>query len=182
LIGPGLGRSDWAKSLLAVVLEASPPRVIDADALNGLAGQALPCERQVLTPHPGEAARLLGEKTVDVQADRFAAARAISAQYGGTTVLKGAGTLIQPPAGTPWVCAAGNPGMASAGSGDVLAGVIAALIAQGLDTDAAAVAGVCVHACAGDMAARAGERGMMARDITAALRAVLNVSETRHAL
>jgi len=182
LIGPGLGRSDWAKSLLAVVLEASLPRVIDADALNGLAGQALPCERQVLTPHPGEAARLLGQKTVDVQADRFAAARAISAQYGGTTVLKGAGTLIQPPAGTPWVCAAGNPGMASAGSGDVLAGVIAALIAQGLDTDAAAVAGVCVHACAGDMAARAGERGMMARDITAALRAVLNVSETRHAL
>jgi len=182
LIGPGLGRSEWARSLLAVVLETSQPRVIDADALNCLAGQALPCERQVLTPHPGEAARLLGQTAADVQADRLAAARAISAQYGGTAVLKGAGTLIQPPAGIPRVCAAGNPGMASAGSGDVLAGVIAALMAQGLHTDAAAVAGVCVHACAGDIAARAGERGMMARDITAALRTVLNASESRHAL
>jgi len=115
-----------------------------------------------------------------VQADRFAAARVLSARYGGTTVLKGAGTLIQPAAGTPRVCVAGNPGMASAGSGDVLAGVIAALIAQGMDTNAAAVAGVCIHACAGDMAATAGERGMMARDVIAALRTVLNASETRH--
>ncbi|TFG81512.1 MAG: NAD(P)H-hydrate dehydratase, partial [Chromatiales bacterium] len=176
LIGPGLGRSDWAQSLLAVVLEASLPRVIDADALNCLAGQPLPFENQVLTPHPGEAARLLDQTVARIQADRFAAARAISTQYGGTTVLKGAGTLIQPAGATPLVCAAGNPGMASAGSGDVLAGVIAALIAQGMDVAAAAVAGVCVHACAGDIAARQGERGLMARDIIANLRTVLNTT------
>jgi NAD(P)H-hydrate epimerase len=176
LIGPGLGRSAWAQSLLSAVLEAPQPRVMDADALHGLAGDAARCDRQVLTPHPGEAARLLDQTVADVQADRFAAARAISRQYGGATVLKGAGTIIQPAAGMPQVCAAGNPGMATAGSGDVLAGVIAALIAQGMAVDTAAAAGVCVHACAGDIAARGGERGLMARDIIAALRAVLNDS------
>jgi NAD(P)H-hydrate epimerase len=175
LIGPGLGRSAWAQSLLAVVLEASQPRVIDADALNCLAGEAAPCVRQVLTPHPGEAARLLDQTVARIQSDRFAAARAITNQYGGTTVLKGSGTLIQPAGDdVPLVCAAGNPGMASAGTGDVLAGVIAALIAQGMEVDAAAVAGVCVHACAGDLAARQGERGLMARDVVAALRTVLD--------
>jgi len=174
LIGPGLGRTAWAQSLLSAVLETSQPRVIDADGLNGMAGQAQAFDRQVLTPHPGEAARLLDQTVVDVQSDRFAAARAIARQYGGTTVLKGAGTLIQPTNGAPVVCAAGNPGMATAGSGDVLAGVIAALIAQGLDVEAAAVAGVCAHACAGDIAAREGERGLIARDVIAALRTVLN--------
>jgi hydroxyethylthiazole kinase-like uncharacterized protein yjeF len=176
LIGPGLGRSAWAQSLLSAVLEASQPRVIDADALNCLAGDAIGFDRQVLTPHPGEAARLLGQTVARVQADRFAAARAISQQYGGAAVLKGAGSVIQPAAGTPRVCAAGNPGMATAGSGDVLAGVIAALIAQGMDVDTAAEAGVCVHACAGDIAAREGERGLLARDVIAALRTVLNAS------
>jgi len=174
LIGPGLGRSAWAQSLLSAVLESTLPRLIDADALNCIAGQAQPFDSQVLTPHPGEAARLLDQAVVDVQSDRFAAARAITRQYGGTTVLKGAGTLIQPAEGLPVVCAAGNPGMATAGSGDVLAGVIAALMAQGLDTEAAAVAGVCAHACAGDIAARDGERGLIARDIMTALRTVLN--------
>ena len=174
LIGPGLGRTAWAQSLLSAVLETSQPRVIDADALNCMAGQAQPFDRQVLTPHPGEAARLLDQTVVEVQSDRFAAARAIARQYGGATVLKGAGTLIQPAEGMPVVCAVGNPGMATAGSGDVLAGVIAALIAQGLDVEAAAVAGVCAHACAGDIAAREGERGLIARDIMAALRSVLN--------
>jgi len=176
LIGPGLGRSAWAQSLLSAVLEAPQPRVVDADALNCLAGQAQPFDRQVLTPHPGEAARLLDQTISQVQSDRFAAARAIARQYGGTTVLKGAGTLIQTADGTPAVCAAGNPGMATAGSGDVLAGVIAALIAQGMDCEAAAVAGVCVHACAGDYAAKDGERGLLARDVIAALRTVLNSS------
>ena len=174
LIGPGLGRTAWAQSLLSAVLETSQSRVIDADALNCMAGQAQPFDRQVLTPHPGEAARLLDQTVAEVQSDRFAAARAIARQYGGTTVLKGAGTLIQPAEGAPVVCAAGNPGLATAGSGDVLAGVIAALIAQGLDVEAAAVAGVCVHACAGDIAANEGERGLMARDVIAALRTVLN--------
>jgi hydroxyethylthiazole kinase-like uncharacterized protein yjeF len=174
LIGPGLGRTAWAQSLLSAVLETSQPRVIDADALNCMAGQAQPFDRQVLTPHPGEAARLLDQTVVEVQSDRFAAASDIARQYGGAAVLKGAGTLIQPAEGLPVVCAAGNPGMATAGSGDVLAGVIAALIAQGLDIEAAAVAGVCAHACAGDIAASEGERGVIARDIMAALRRVLN--------
>ena len=128
----------------------------------------------MLTPHPGEAARLLGLNTVAIQQDRFAAAQAISQQYGGATVLKGAGTVIHVDGKLPAVCAAGNPGMATAGMGDVLTGVIAALIAQGMDVSTAAVAGVCVHACAGDAAALQGERGMMASDVIAALRAVLN--------
>jgi hydroxyethylthiazole kinase-like uncharacterized protein yjeF len=174
LIGPGLGRSAWAQSLLSAVLETSIPRVIDADALHCLAVEALYFEQQVLTPHPGEAARLLGQSVLAVQADRYAAAREIASRYGGTTVLKGAGTVIQPAGDRPLVCAAGNPGMATAGSGDVLAGVISALIAQGMDTAAAAAAGVCAHACAGDVAARAGERGLIARDLIAALRPVLN--------
>jgi NAD(P)H-hydrate epimerase len=176
LIGPGLGRSVWAQSLLSAVLESPLPRVIDADALNCLAGDAPVFDRQVLTPHPGEAARLLDQTVASVQADRFAAARAISQHYGGTTVLKGAGTVIQPAEGIPRVCAAGNPGMATAGSGDVLAGIIAALIAQGMELDTAATAGVCVHGCAGDIAAREGERGLLARDLIAALRTLLNPS------
>ena len=170
LVGPGLGRSGWARALLAAVLQTRQPRVMDADALNGLAGQPQPFRQQVLTPHPGEAAHLLNQTTAAIQADRLQAARDISQQYGGTTVVKGAGSIIQPSEGTPVVCAAGNPGMATAGSGDVLSGIIAALIAQGLDVDAAAVSGVCIHALAGDMAARAGERGLIARDIIASLR------------
>ena len=174
LVGPGLGRSTWAKSLLAAVLEASQPLVIDADALNLLASAPARRTNQVLTPHPGEAARLLHQDTATIQRDRFAAAQAITQQYGGTTVLKGAGSVIYADGQLPVICAAGNPGMATAGTGDVLAGVIAALIAQGMETSAAAVAGVCAHACAGDAAAAQGERGMLARDVIAELRGVLN--------
>ena len=176
LVGPGLGRSSWAQTLLAAVLEASQPLVIDADALNLLASAPARRVHQVLTPHPGEAARLLHQDTAIIQRDRFAAAQAISQTYGGTTVLKGAGTVIHADDKLPVVCGAGNPGMATAGMGDVLAGVIAALIAQGMDTHEAAVAGVCAHACAGDAAAVRGERGMLARDVITELRGVLNVS------
>jgi len=174
VIGPGLGRSAWAQSLLAAVLESTQPRVVDADALNLLAGTPAPADAQVLTPHPGEAARLLGQDSATVQQDRLAAAQAIAQQYGGVAVLKGAGTVIHTEGECPLICAAGNPGMATAGMGDVLSGVIAALIAQGMDVPAAAAAGVCVHACAGDIAAGQGERGMLARDVIAALRAVMN--------
>ena len=174
LVGPGLGRSSWAQTLLAAVLEASQPRVIDADALNLLAGAPAGCPRQVLTPHPGEAARLLQQDTAAIQRDRFAAAQAIARLYGGTTVLKGAGTVIHADGKLPAVCGAGNPGMATAGMGDVLAGVIAALMAQGMDAHTAAVAGVCAHARAGDAAAVQGERGMLARDVIAELRGVVN--------
>jgi len=176
VIGPGLGQSAWARSLLAAVLEAGQPRVIDADALNLLAGEPVRADYQVLTPHPGEAGRLLGITAAAVQADRFTAAQAISDRYGGTAVLKGAGTVVSSSGQLPSVCTAGNPGMATAGMGDVLSGVIAGLLGQGLDPPAAAVAGVCLHGCAGDRAVATGERGMTARDVIAELRAVLNTA------
>ena len=179
VIGPGLGQSSWAQSLLAAVLEAGQPRVIDADALNLLAGEPVRADQQVLTPHPGEAGRLLGTTAAAVQADRFTAAQEISERYGGTVVLKGAGTVITAAGQSPTVCAGGNPGMATAGMGDVLSGVLAGLLGQGLEPAVAAVTGVCLHGCAGDRAAVPGERGMTARDVIAELRAVLNTAGVR---
>ena len=174
IAGPGLGTSGWAQALLAQLLESGKPLVMDADALNLLAREPLLRDNWVLTPHPGEAARLLQQDAATVQADRFTAAKDIVSRYGGTVVLKGAGTLIVTTDRPLAVCAAGNPGMATAGMGDVLSGVIAGLIAQGMELPAAAVAGVCVHGCAGDYAARAGERGMTARDVIGAVRRVIN--------
>ena len=173
-VGPGLGRSRWAQDLLAAVLESSLPLVADADALNLLSREPLRRNDWVLTPHPGEAGRLLNQETAVVQGNRYAAVRALAETYGGVAVLKGAGTLVYH-AGTPVaVCAAGNPGMATGGMGDVLSGVIAGLIAQGLEPPQAAMAGVCLHARAGDRAAGNGERGMTARDVIGELRAVMN--------
>jgi hydroxyethylthiazole kinase-like uncharacterized protein yjeF len=173
-IGPGLGRSRWARELFAAVLECSQPLVVDADALNLLGRDPLRREDWVLTPHPGEAGRLLNQATAVVQEDRFAAVHALAESYGGVTVLKGSGTLICHAGAPVAVCAAGNPGMATGGMGDVLSGVIAALIAQRLEPPQAAAAGVCLHARAGDRAAAGGERGMSARDVIAELRAVMH--------
>ena len=128
----------------------------------------------VLTPHPGEAARLLATDTASIQRDRLGSARAIAARYGGICVLKGAGSLVAAGDCLPWVCDRGNPGMATAGAGDVLTGIIAALIAGGCDLERAAAAGVLLHAHAGDRAAIAGERGLIASDLIAHLRAVVN--------
>lgn len=174
-IGPGLGRSDWAHGLWESVQTLDKPLVVDADALNLLAVSPACGPDWVLTPHPGEAARLLGVGTSDIEQDRLQAVNALQQRYGGVAVLKGAGTLIcdgshRPPA----VCSDGNPGMATAGAGDVLTGVIAALRAQGLDAQSAACTGVCLHAAAGDRAAQDGERGLLASDIIAALRPVLH--------
>lgn len=174
VIGPGFGKSGWAKQLLACVLEAPQPLVVDADALNLLAADGQRRDNWILTPHPGEAGRLLGCATAEVQADRFAAVRAIQDRYAGITILKGAGSLVCGGAGPLAVCAAGNPGMATAGMGDVLSGVIGGLLAQGIPLAEAALAGVCLHACAGDRAARHGERGLLARDVIAELRPLLN--------
>ncbi len=173
--GPGLGRDPWARSLLDRVLESELPLVLDADALNLLAGQPVRRGGWVLTPHPGEAARLLGlEGPAAVQAARFQAAEALAERYGGVAVLKGAGTLVQGPEGT-WVCDAGNPGMASGGMGDLLTGLIAGLQAQGLEAWQAAAAGVWAHARAGDLAAEeGGERGLLASDLLPRLRPLLN--------
>jgi len=128
----------------------------------------------VLTPHPGEAARLLGATTHEVQQDRFGAARAIADRYNAVVVLKGAGTIVVQPGRRPGVIGAGNPGMAVGGMGDVLTGVIAGIAAQCRELPLAARAGVYVHALAGDLAARRGERGMTAGDVVAELRACVN--------
>ncbi|MHB1617657.1 MAG: NAD(P)H-hydrate dehydratase, partial [Metallibacterium sp.] len=174
-VGPGLGQGDWARALLARALELGKPALWDADALNWLAAQprVLPAGA-VITPHPGEAARLLACSVEAIERDRFAAARALAARYGAVAVLKGAGTLLAAPDARVEVCTEGNPGMASGGMGDVLSGVIAALMAQGLPAWEAARLGVALHARAGDLAARAGERGLLASDLFVPLRALLN--------
>jgi len=171
--GPGLGRSEWARDLYNCVAGLDLPAVWDADALNLLAEEPHKADGRVITPHPGEAARLLGCGTADVQANRTAALAALAEKYGGTVVLKGAGTLVSSGA-VPFGCMAGNPGMGSPGMGDVLTGVIAALIGQGLVPEFAAAVGVEVHARAGDRAAGADERGLIASDLLAELRAVVN--------
>ncbi len=173
-IGPGLGRSPWACTLFAHALDSGRPLCIDADGLQLLADDPLYREDWVLTPHPGEAARLLGVDAREVQANRFEAARALRRRYGGVVVVKGTGTLVCDRAGRLALCDAGNPGMASGGMGDVLTGVIAGLIAQGLPLDEAAALGVCLHAMAGDRAARAGQRGTLAMDLMPHLRALVN--------
>jgi NAD(P)H-hydrate epimerase len=174
-VGPGLGQDDWGKGLWQAALDADQPTVLDADGLNLLAAQprALPAAC-VLTPHPGEAARLLGVPIDKVQADRFAAVRALANKYRAVVVLKGAGSLIAGPDGRVMVCPWGNPGMASGGMGDVLTGTVAGLLAQRLSPWDAACLGVGLHARAGDLAARAGERGLLASDLFVYLRALVN--------
>jgi NAD(P)H-hydrate epimerase len=172
--GPGMGQDSWAEELLQVCLGGSMPLVVDADGLNLLARAPASREHWILTPHPAEAARLLGSTTRAVQADRVGAAQAIAAKYTAVVVLKGCGTVVANPLGSYSICAAGNPGMATGGSGDVLTGVIAGLLGQGLDTWAAAQAGVVAHALAGDRAAGGGERGLLASDISRELPRVLN--------
>ncbi len=173
-VGPGLGRSAWGAGLLDAALESGLPCVLDADALNLLAAHPRRSHRWILTPHPGEAGRLLGADVTMVEADRPAATRALRARYGGVVVLKGAGTLVCGAGTSLWLCDRGNPGMASAGVGDVLTGIVAGLAAQLGDLERAACAGVLVHALAGDDAATHGERGLIASDLLAALRPWVN--------
>ncbi len=175
-IGPGLGQERWARDVLVRALDCPQPKVVDADALNLLAAEPLQRNDWILTPHPGEAARLLGASAAEVQAQRFDALRALLDRYGGVCVLKGAGTLVGK-AGSPdvWLCDAGNPGMASGGMGDVLTGIVAALLAQHVDPFAAARLGVWLHATAADDAARQdGEIGLLASDLLPFVRRRLN--------
>ena len=174
-IGPGLGQSEWSLMLLAKVLESRLPLVVDADALNLLAQEPIHNDHWILTPHPGEAARLLNCSSADIQYDRFAAVRELQKRYGGVIVLKGSGTLVMDATGNVAVCSDGNPGMATGGMGDVLTGVIAGLLAQGLNPVDAARLGVCVHAAAGDEAAKMGEQGMLATDLMSWLRRLVNL-------
>ena len=177
VVGPGLGQSAWADQLLQQALNSGRPLVLDADALN-----LLPRKLQndtgrhdwVLTPHPGEAARLLGWEAADVQQDRFRAVRELQAQLGGTVVLKGAGSLSFD-GDAMHLCNAGNPGMACGGMGDVLSGIIGALRAQRLSAVDAARAGVYAHARAADLCvADQGERGLLATDLIGRVRRVLS--------
>ena len=174
-VGPGLGQGAWGRELFSRLAESPLPMVVDADGLNLLAQDPLRRDDWVLTPHPGEAARLLDCSTGEIAADRFAAAAAITAKYGGVCVLKGAGTLVQESNAASLICRGGNPGMASGGMGDLLTGIIGALIAQGFGLTDAAKLGVAMHAAAGDTAARqGGERGMLASDLLPRLRILSN--------
>lgn len=194
-IGPGLGQDDWAHDLLSAVLETNTPLVMDADALNLLAQEPMSRSNWVLTPHPGEAGRLLQQSTSDIQQDRFTAVRELQSRYGGVAVLKGCGTLVCRDNASVALCDAGNPGMAVAGMGDMLTGILSGLIAQtkaalskaGLPKAAlpkaeqtnalydSAKAAVYVHATAADLASiDHGERGLLATDLLPYIRYQVN--------
>lgn len=177
VVGPGLGQSPWSEQMLQQALATGLPLVLDADALNILSQgqQQLPDDSvpRVLTPHPGEAARLLGCTVEDVQADRFAAIEALHREVGGVVVLKGAGTLIYD--GERMLLAkVGNPGLARGGTGDVLSGLIGGLLVQGLDAMDAAALAVCTHGDAADLAVTdTGMRGLLAADLIPYIRELL---------
>jgi hydroxyethylthiazole kinase-like uncharacterized protein yjeF len=173
-LGPGLGQGDWARGLFALAVRAGKPLVLDADALNLLGPQRQLPAGTILTPHPGEAARLLGVGSAEIQRDRFHAARILSDRHGAVVVLKGAGTVIAAPGQPLRVIGAGNPGMAVGGMGDLLTGAIAALRAQGLSAFDAASAGALLHALAGDAAAVDGQRGLLPSDLLPFLRRLAN--------
>ncbi|GGE32826.1 bifunctional NAD(P)H-hydrate repair enzyme [Halopseudomonas oceani] len=181
VVGPGLGRTGWAEEMLSACLEAALPRVLDADALNLLAQRSGPLTlgaNTVITPHPAEAARLLGCSTGAVQSDRLDAVQRLIEPLGCHAVLKGVGSLVASPVAMgqlPAVCGAGNPGMAVGGMGDVLSGLLGALLAQRVPAEQAARYAVLVHALAGDMLALSGgEVGIRAGDMMPAIRRVLN--------
>jgi len=168
--GPGLGDAPWSELLLKRCLESKAPLVVDADGLNLLARQSreIPVGRDnwILTPHPAEAARLLDCDVPEIQHNRVLSATTIAKRFGACVVLKGCGSIVADPSGDYAICPGGNPGMATAGSGDVLTGIIAALLGQGLSGFNAAKAGVLAHAWAGDLAAEeVGEMGLIASDI-----------------
>ncbi|VVP90569.1 NAD(P)H-hydrate dehydratase [Pseudomonas fluorescens] len=173
VVGPGLGQASWGRSLLSAAANAPLAQVWDADALNLLAEEQASLPKGcVITPHPGEAARLLGLSTAEVQADRPAAAHALSKKYTAVVVLKGAGSLIASPDGRLAVCAQGHPAMATAGLGDVLAGLLGALLAQGMNAFDAACLAVWLHANAGAQQGKSG-RGLAASDLIPAIRQLL---------
>jgi NAD(P)H-hydrate epimerase len=175
VIGTGLGQSSWSEELFNFILTTTQPKIIDADGLNLLARQPCKLDDWILTPHVGEAARLLACTAADIQNDRLRAVENLQQKFGGVIVLKGAGTLIAAAENIPAVCKRGNPGMASGGMGDVLSGVIGGLVAQKLSLRHAAELGVYIHARAGDEAARLhGERGLLALDLMPFLQKLVN--------
>lgn len=181
VIGPGLGQGHWGEQLLQQVMSVTTPVLVDADALNILAkgriSHNLANRLSVMTPHPGEAGRLLGLENHDIQNDRFDAAKKLAEQYASSVVLKGLGSLIQTQRQTS-ICGDGNPGMASAGMGDVLSGIAGSLMAQNVNDlqqtlNSVICASVCLHSAAADLAAREGEYGLLASDVADSVRYLL---------
>jgi ADP-dependent NAD(P)H-hydrate dehydratase / NAD(P)H-hydrate epimerase len=170
VFGPGIPRGEETAALVgALGVQGAIPWGIDADGLNAIASNpALRAERGpwVLTPHPGEMARLTGQATADVQRDRLSIARELASARNAVVALKGAATVVASPSGEAWINPTGNPGMATAGTGDVLAGMIGALLAQGLAPEHAAASAVYAHGLAGDLIAeRVGHLGLVATDL-----------------
>lgn len=175
-VGPGLGQGEWGQMLFEQAIASNLPMVVDADALNLISKKPQYHDNWILTPHPGEAARLLDCTSAEIQADRFNAVRELQHRYGGVAVLKGSGTLIHDGSSITRLSTWGNPGMGSGGMGDVLAGVIGGLLAQGFPLMDAACVGVTLHGMAGDKAAEQdGERGMLAMDLVPHLRHLANL-------
>lgn len=174
VLGPGLGQGDWGQALASALATSPVPQVWDADALNLLAAGRIPPPSApwIMTPHPGEAARLLDCSVADVQAARLDAARTLAQRWQCVVVLKGAGSLLVTPAGEAWLCDRGHPVMAGAGLGDVLAGLLGALLAQGMHCDTAVRLGVWLHARAGEQLAGQG-RGVAASDLIPLIRQLL---------
>ncbi|GLS92581.1 bifunctional NAD(P)H-hydrate repair enzyme [Psychromonas marina] len=172
-IGPGLGQDEWAQTLVDYAIASEVPMVVDADALNLLVDKPKWKENWILTPHPGEAATLLGCSISNIEQDRFSAVRNLQRSFGGIVVLKGAGTLICD-GKKIFIANVGNPGMASGGMGDVLSGIIAGLLAQGLDSLQASILGVSIHGLAADAAAKSDERGLLASDLFPHIRNLVN--------
>lgn len=170
IIGMGMGRESGTIALCERLFAAPQPKVIDADGLFALAELACKPVAAILTPHEGEMARLLGISADEVRQDRLAAARMAAEKYQAVVVLKGADSLIAAPTGAVFANSSGNPGMATGGSGDVLAGIIGAWLAQGMEPLRAAAFGVYLHGLAGDLAAAdKSEYAMTALDIVAYL-------------
>lgn len=171
VVGPGLGQDEWATMCLGAALDSDAMLVCDADALTLISGMDwhIHARPVVLTPHPGEAARLLRCSVRDIEQDRLSAVKTLAQTFSATVVLKGAGSLIasSDPDRPPEICLAGNPGMATGGMGDVLAGVIAGLLGQNVAADNAAVLGVLVHACAADQAYGQQGVGLLPSDVLA---------------
>lgn len=182
--GPGLGTGEWGRQVMDSVLRSAAPKVLDADALNIIAARYADGRdlgnNCIITPHPAEAARLLGCTTAEVQADRLGALKRLVERYRCAVVLKGVGSLVgggEPGIEPVALCTAGNPGMATAGMGDVLSGLCGAMLAQGLPAGTAARYAVLIHGLAGDDAAAEGERGLLATDLMMAIRRLLNLRD-----
>ncbi|EPB3505659.1 bifunctional ADP-dependent NAD(P)H-hydrate dehydratase/NAD(P)H-hydrate epimerase [Escherichia coli] len=179
VIGPGLGQQEWGKKALQKVENFRKPMLWDADALNLLAINPDKRHNRVITPHPGEAARLLGCSVAEIESDRLHCAKRLVQRYGGVAVLKGAGTVVAAHPDALGIIDAGNAGMASGGMGDVLSGIIGALLGQKLSPYDAACAGCVAHGAAADvLAARFGTRGMLATDLFSTLQRIVNPEVT----